>query len=369
MENIKTLIRLKRDFNTKYLDIQANMALWKIEEEKFEIDTFYAYDNEGKYCVTISLLTSIDKLMPISHVITNLMKLLKNFKKQVSSLNSSLTKQILENLIEKLSNIKQEDTAVIQSASKVDQKKLEKKAFESCYNAVNDLDAYKIDLIKTKGELLGYKDQDHVKEKEREFLIHWKNKKNKQVTYEGFIQQLLPGEVEVGFKRELEQFNVLLTKLRKLVRGTNYEFLTELDSVTEDLKLACEVISTNNALIQVLSQLPSVPSMRYSLSSAKSSNPSTMKSAVSLFKSTTENDILFQAFDRLSSNELDSGISNENFIFIVDKIERDYDLMIDQKLWRTKEQRIDEECWDVGQEVDIDESFETQSLTVSFAQL
>ena len=47
MENIKTLIRLKRDFNTKYLDIQANMALCKIEEEKFEIDTFYAYDNEG----------------------------------------------------------------------------------------------------------------------------------------------------------------------------------------------------------------------------------------------------------------------------------------------------------------------------------
>ena len=58
----------------------------------------------------------------------------------------------------------------------------------------------------------------------------------------------------------------------------------------------------------------------------------------------SKDDAFFKPFESFSKPELDNNISNERFVFIINKIQNDFMLMKTNKLWKPKEQRIDEEC-------------------------
>ena len=85
------------------------------------------------------------------------------------------------------------------------------------------------------------------------------------VSYQNFILNYLPGDIESGFKTDLDSFKNDFTKLKRIIQGTNYDILNEIDSVSEDLNLIMDVIVVNDALTDILHQVHAEPSVRTTL--------------------------------------------------------------------------------------------------------
>ncbi|CAI2386315.1 unnamed protein product [Moneuplotes crassus] len=342
-ENIKSLIKLKQDFSTKYSEIQANMALCKMEDNGFEFDPFYEYENE-------------DKLMPISIVINNLLHKQKRVIKELPNLDSTLSLDNLKSLLNKLKMVRPEDR---NPNIKVKLNKAEKSAFDTCYEEISDLGTFKNDILQTRDKLVEFKNKENIKEYEKEFLEYWRSKKD--VSYQRFILKFLPAELEKEFQRDLSTFQENYTKLKKIIQGTNYDILTELEEASELLSLMVEVIETNGALTDILEELDAEPTIRTSLKNLSRKLPSSLfTSEIGSQSSFHEKGSLFKSFSSVNRPELDRNISNQRFIYIVDKIHRDYLLMKVNKLWKPKEQVLDEQCC-----IEEDNSEERKSVNIS----
>ena len=153
--------------------------------------------------------------------------------------------------------------------------------------------------------------------------------------------QYVPKQVETGFKNDLEEFSTLFNGLRKLLNGTDYEFLNNVEDTFNHLEILGDIIQANSSLNQILAKIGVLNfdfSSKFTMTDSSKSyhtliDPNIASKSINPF---------LQEFDKLSdkTHDLDS---NEILAQIVNKIDQDHAKMDSHVLWKSSHHILDEE--------------------------
>ena len=153
--------------------------------------------------------------------------------------------------------------------------------------------------------------------------------------------QYVPKQVETGFKNDLEEFSTLFNGLRKLLNGTDYEFLNNVEDTFNHLEILGDIIQANSSLNQILAKI-GVLNFDFSSKFTMTDSSKSYHTFIDPIIASKSINPFLQEFDKISDKTHDFD-SNEILAQIVNKIDQDHAKMDSHVLWKSSHHILDEE--------------------------